>query len=410
MLGPFDISSSTSNGEMSDGPGFATGLASKDIDMEDTPYPVSIDPHNPVFQHSNIASQFLNWAMPLYWYYWFLGQSDYTNFVNAQQLAQSQTSVYPERPPMSELLGATQAPEQPRSSYIITPARISEQEWLEESYRVYYFGGSIAQRYACERQHKSVAPHFSRPVLLSQRLHTRALTQRRPVRMIPSRAPALVTPSEAKNLRLLQNERDACQRRLDDELSNRGRRTAALNSSSSYCPPSSPRSSSSSASRQHAESESDSHDSDWASQQGSDSIHPSSSPSSLSRYSSSSASSRPCLEPWASAWDSQDSDSGSQASDSGSQASDSDPDADDTDSESGAAPGEWASWASESDSGSDSGSSSGSYMHPHRLSPPPRRGDRLMRMHQHHASRRPGFAFLQTLMNVVANLCRWPGA
>lgn len=326
---------------------------------EHPPYLVYFDPSKQIPQGLTFP-QLLYLALPSLCFYW--GEIDYYNSLNAQSTAaRAPVEAQPlgPRPPITELLGFRAR----RAAYTIEPVPVSQEEWRKEALCVSIFGGSIAWRESSQRSRNPVTPYFETPVLRGQRLHTRAPVQRdshpKPARMIPRKSTPIISPSELRNIQLLKQERDALQRRLADQ--NRGGRGAQRHELPSRSAPSRPSASASSSrnleNRRVAERSQD---------------YPElPSPSSSSHYSSSAVSSRA-----PGSTDDDESDSGSES-----------------------ASQEWqsVSWASQS-------VSSGSGRYSRRLSPPPRRGERLMRMHHHQLSRetqRPGF--LHSLMSALAS-------
>ncbi|KAJ7143755.1 hypothetical protein C8R44DRAFT_864788 [Mycena epipterygia] len=357
---------------------------SSDILMGDVPYNVSVDPipYNVLIDHQNHISQYsdacqyLNWILPSYYFH--LAQSNQNNLENnAEQLAQPefvslstselQASVYPQivdsRPSIFELLG-NQAPAKCPAPYIIPPANLSAEELLAEWQRVSNLEGHVPQPRAGERRPLPVSPHFTRPALFGIRLNTARRRRngghgrfRSGGRLIQSKFLQRISSQEQNNVKQLKRESDALQKWIDAKSFSDEDRTPAERRRSTIW------------SRYGYSSRSNSHF------------------SSSSSTRSAGSSSRRGSEPWAS----------------NTGTGEPDPNVDDAASETSESSlsSQGSSWESDSNSNHSS--------YGRRLSPPPRRGDRLVRMQQHQLSLETrSLGFLHTVMNAVANL--WPFA
>lgn len=279
---------------------------------------------------------------------------------------------------ISELLG-NQAPTKRHTSYIIPPANLNAEELLAERQRFFHLEECIPQPNAGERRSLPVSPLFTRPPLFGIRLNTARRRRdsghdRFPSggRLMQSKFPQWISSEEQNNVKLLvsepfdeslpqylpamqKRESDALQNWIDAQSFSDEDRTFPERHRSTICNP-------------HGYSS-----------------RSNSNFSSSSSRRSARASSRRGSESWAS-------NTGTVQLD---------PIVDDAASETSKSSVSSRGSSCESDLHSDSNPST----HGRRLSPPPQRGHRLMRMQQHQLSfdtRSPGF--LRTVMNAVTNL------
>ncbi|KAJ7348086.1 hypothetical protein DFH08DRAFT_157253 [Mycena albidolilacea] len=335
-----------------------------DADMLDVQCNVSFDLDNLNYRMSNTTPA-LAWLLPYCWWALLTRGGD-SSYFGAPAELQLETLIDPRStstqrlPSMSELTENATVPPSSHHPYNITPANIAPETWLGEQLEGLFRNFTMNEDPPQQRQTRKPAPNlfFDKPVLFGQRIR-KAPTRPRSsggttwstpqchggasTKIVPDVSPLQVSAEEAENIRKLQRESDVCRRRSADvrPKTRRARFEFGYPSSGTF-----------------------------SQSQYSSSHRPvPSTPSSSSSESSSD-------EEW------------------NSRASEAESDIDDAVSETShlsdsSAASSWASYSTPNSSA-------------RRLSPPPGRTDRLIRMQQHISSRGPGL--LQRLVNTIASL------